>query len=228
MALQLPKLRYEYAAYEPAIDEGTMTLHHTKHFQAYIDNYNAAAANVEKSPLQLLRHIASEENQTSVVIDTTIDAKTKAVIRNHGGGYVNHAIYFDSLCPPSLAQGKPAGDSKLLADIAAQFKSWDEFKAAFTALAMSVFGSGWAFMVRSPATGKLKLVKTANQDIPEFNDSDKERQLDVILALDVWEHAYYIKYNNRRRDYIDAWWTAVDWNVAESYYIQSSRQNTHL
>lgn len=193
MAYELPKLDYAYNALEPHIDARTMEIHHTKHHQAYITNLNAA---VEKTPeLQgkSLVQLLSDLNAVPEAVRT--------VVRNHGGGTYNHNLFWEIMGPN--AGGNPAGT--LAQAIEASFGTFQAFKDEFNKSANGRFGSGWAWLVKK---GKgLAVVSTANQDSP-LSDG-----LTPILGLDVWEHAYYLNYQNRRADYVNAWWNVVNWDA---------------
>ncbi|MDE7405415.1 MAG: superoxide dismutase [Clostridiales bacterium] len=195
--INLP-LPYAYDALEPFIDEQTMHLHHDKHLQTYIDNLNAA---LEKEPRirQLpLKQLISYADRLPQPLQNTI--------RNNAGGVYNHRFYFDQLTNPS--DGKPTG--ALLRDINKTFGTFDKFKSDLKAAALSVFGSGYAWLV---VDGKqLKIVTTANQDVPS--------RYCPILNIDVWEHAYYLKHYNVRADYIDDLFQIINWNVVEERYKQ--------
>lgn len=193
MAFELPTLPYAYDALEPYIDARTMEIHHTKHHQAYITNLNAA---VEKTPeLQgkSLVQLLSDLNAVPEAVRT--------VVRNHGGGTYNHNLFWEIMGPN--AGGNPAG--ALAQAIEASFGTFQAFKDEFNKSANGRFGSGWAWLVKK---GKgLAVVSTANQDSP-LSDG-----LTPILGLDVWEHAYYLNYQNRRADYVNAWWNVVNWDA---------------
>lgn len=192
MAFKLPKLDYAYDALEPNIDALTMEIHHTKHHAAYTNNLNAAlegTPNAGKSIEELLAGIS----------------KLSVAIRNNGGGYYNHNLFWKVIGPNG--GGKPSGD--LLAAIEKNFGSFDAFKEEFAKAAATRFGSGWAWLVKQ-ADGKLVITSTPNQDNPLMDIADVKGT--PILALDVWEHAYYLKYQNRRPDYISAFWNVVNWN----------------
>lgn len=192
MAFELPKLDYAYNALEPNIDALTMEIHHTKHHAAYTNNLNAAlegTPNAGKSIEELLAGIS----------------KLSVAIRNNGGGYYNHNLFWKVIGPNG--GGKPNGD--LLAAIEKNFGSFDAFKEEFAKAAATRFGSGWAWLVKQ-ADGKLVITSTPNQDNPLMDIADVKGT--PILALDVWEHAYYLKYQNRRPDYISAFWNVVNWN----------------
>ncbi len=192
MAFELPKLSYAYEALEPNIDARTMEIHHTKHHQAYINNLNAAltgSADEGKSIEQLMANIS----------------KQPMAVRNNGGGHYNHSLFWEIMGPN--AGGAPTGE---LADAIKQaFGSFDKFKEDFAKAGATRFGSGWAWLVKHD--GKLVVTSTPNQDNPLMDLADVKGM--PILGLDVWEHAYYLNYQNRRPDYISAWWNTVNWNV---------------
>jgi Fe-Mn family superoxide dismutase len=192
MAFELPKLSYAYEALEPNIDARTMEIHHTKHHQAYINNLNAAltgSADEGKSIEQLMANIS----------------KQSMAVRNNGGGHYNHSLFWGIMGPN--AGGTPTGE---LADAINQaFGSFDKFKEDFAKAGATRFGSGWAWLVKHD--GKLVVTSTPNQDNPLMDIADVKGM--PILGLDVWEHAYYLHYQNRRPDYITAWWNTVNWNV---------------
>jgi Fe-Mn family superoxide dismutase len=192
MAFELPKLSYAYEALEPNIDARTMEIHHTKHHQAYINNLNAAltgSADEGKSIEQLMANIS----------------KQPMAVRNNGGGHYNHSLFWEIMGPN--AGGAPTGE---LADAINQaFGSFDKFKEDFAKAGATRFGSGWAWLVKHD--GKLVVTSTPNQDNPLMDLADVKGM--PILGLDVWEHAYYLNYQNRRPDYISAWWNTVNWNV---------------
>jgi Fe-Mn family superoxide dismutase len=192
MSFKLPPLPYAYDALEPHIDARTMEIHHTKHHQAYIDNANAA---LEKHPE--LAHQSAEEllgNLNSVPEDI------RTVIRNHGGGHANHSLFWTVL---KADGGKPTSDVAAAIDKA--FGSFDNFKNQFETAAKSRFGSGWAWL-SVKKDGTLTVTSTPNQDNP------LSEGLTPILGLDVWEHAYYLKYQNKRPDYVAAFWNVVNWD----------------
>jgi Fe-Mn family superoxide dismutase len=191
MAHSLPDLPYDYNALEPHIDEQTMRIHHTKHHQTYVDRLNDAikGTDMESKDLEaLLRDFAS------------VPEDKKTAVKNHGGGHANHSLFWTILGPKG--GGTPAGDVASAIDGA--FGSFDTFQEKFTAAATGVFGSGWAWLVSKG--GKLDLISKPNQDSPLMDGATP------ILGLDVWEHAYYLKYQNRRPEYIGAWWNVVNWD----------------
>jgi Fe-Mn family superoxide dismutase len=197
MAFEVPPLPYDYNALEPTIDDETMHLHHDKHHQAYVTNANKALEGTEwadKSVEEVLQNLSSIP-----------DEKRKAV-RNNAGGHYNHSLFWQWMSPDG--GGEP--DGELGAAIAAAFGSFDDFKGKLKAAGVGQFGSGWAWLVHDGSG--LAVVSTPNQDTPL---SDGKTPL---LGVDVWEHAYYLKYQNKRPDYIDAWWNVVNWaKVAEGF-----------
>ncbi len=195
MSYQLPKLPYPYDALEPYIDKETMEIHHTKHHQAYVDNLNKAL-----TPYPNLQKLSVEELLAK--IDSVPTEAQQAVI-NHGGGHANHSFFWKIMSPK---KAEPGG--KLLDALNKHFASFDKFKEEFTQKALSVFGSGWAFLIFTEE-GKLQLKRHSFQNSPLLHGNFP------ILGLDVWEHAYYLKYQNRRAEYIEAWWNVVNWEEVE-------------
>jgi Fe-Mn family superoxide dismutase len=198
MAYTLPPLPYPYDALEPHFDARTMEIHHTKHHQAYINNVNNALkdqpALAAKSVEDLISNMAA------------VPENIRTAVRNNGGGHANHSLFWQLLTPKS--QGKPSGN--LAAAIDRDLGGFDKFKEAFAAAATTRFGSGWAWLALSG--GKLEVLSTANQDSPLMEGKKP------LLGLDVWEHAYYLHYQNRRPDYIGAFWNVVNWDkVAELF-----------
>ena len=197
---KLMPLPYSYDALEPYIDKETMIIHHTKHHQTYVDNLNKLLAkNPELSSKSL------EELLTN--LDALPKSDKQGIINNAGGVY-NHNFFWTIMAPNQ--DGKPVGE--LATAIDNTFGSFDNFKAKFKESAASRFGSGWAWLV-SDKDGKLSIISTANQDAPI------SLGLTPIIGIDVWEHAYYLKYKNKRADYIDNWWNVVNWNQANKNYI---------
>ena len=197
MAYEVPPLPYDYDALEPHIDEATMRLHHDKHHQAYVDKVNGALEGTEHAdaPIEdVLRNLEA------------IPQDKRTVVRNNGGGHYNHSLFWEWMSPDG--GGEPDGD--LRAAIEDAFGSFDDFKAKMKDAGVNQFGSGWAWLVHDGSG--LAVVSSANQDNPV---SDGRTPL---LGVDVWEHAYYLLYQNRRPDYIDAWWNTVNWpKVAERF-----------
>ena len=197
MAFTLPPLPYPYDALEPHIDEATMKLHHGKHHQAYVDKLNAAIASSEWESKSLDEIMAS--------LDKVPD-KIKAAVRNNGGGHYNHSLFWQWMSP--TGGGEPTG--KLAEAINAKFGSFAKFKEEFEAAGMSRFGSGWVWLIQDGS--ELSITTTPYQDCP-VSEGKK-----VLLGNDLWEHAYYLKYQNRRPEYLAAWWNVVNWNkVAELF-----------
>jgi Fe-Mn family superoxide dismutase len=202
MPYQLPKLPYSYDALEPHIDARTMEIHHTKHHQTYINNVNAA---LEKYPA------LAEKSVEDLIRDlNAVPEEIRTVVRNNGGGHANHSLFWTIMGPK--AGGAPSGE---LADaIKSAFGGFDGFKDQFSKAAAGRFGSGWAWL-SVDGGGKLVLTSTPNQDSP------LSEGLTPILGLDVWEHAYYLHYQNRRPDYIAAWWNVVNWKQVASNYASA-------
>jgi Fe-Mn family superoxide dismutase len=199
MALQVPPLPYDYNALEPHIDEQTMRVHHDKHHQAYVDNANKALEGTQWADLPV------EELLT--IFDTLPDDK-QAAVRNNAGGHANHSFFWEIMGPNS--GGEPSGS---LADaINSAFGSLDELKTAVNDGGVKRFGSGWTWLVHD-GTG-LSVYSTANQDSPITQAHTP------LLGIDVWEHAYYLKYQNRRPDYLQAWWNVVNWDAVQQRFDQ--------
>jgi superoxide dismutase, Fe-Mn family len=191
MAHELPPLPYDFSALEPHLDTQTMQIHHGKHHQAYVTNLNAA---LEKHP-----NLQGRSAEDLVRDLGSVPEDIRTAVRNNGGGHVNHTMFWKMMAPN--AGGAPTG---AVADaIKASFGGFDAFKEQFAKAGVGRFGSGWAWLIDS--NGKLSIESTANQDNP-ISEGKKP-----ILGLDVWEHAYYLKYQNRRPDYINAWWNVVNW-----------------
>ncbi len=211
MAHELPALPYDYAALEPHIDEATMKLHHDKHHQTYVTNLNAA---IEKHP-ELAAHSPEDLLKN---LDTLPD-DVKAPIRNNGGGHVNHTMFWTIMGPNG--GGEPTG--AIGEQIRKDFGSFEEFKKLFNETTAKQFGSGWGWLIYERGTeqgaggGKLKIVTTPNQDNPISQGKFP------ILGNDVWEHAYYLKYNNRRPDYLAAWWNTVNWAEVNKRFEQAKQ-----
>lgn len=192
---QLPPLKYGYGALEPFIDEATMRLHHGRHHQAYIDNLNAAI----KDYPQLHRFSIEELMQKIAEVPKAI----RQTVINNGGGHANHQFFW-KVMSPGMADARPAGD--LAAAINKDFGSFDAFKTKFEETGAKQFGSGWVFLVTNKEANKLEILSLPNQE------SVLSKGFPGLLASDVWEHAYYLKYQNRRPEYLKAWWNTVNWN----------------
>jgi Fe-Mn family superoxide dismutase len=204
MAYELPPLPYAKNALEPHIDAQTMEIHHDKHHAAYVTNVNkaiAGKADLEKKSVEdLIRNLSA------------VPEDIRGAVRNNGGGHANHSFFWKILGPNS--GGAPT--AKLADDIKAAFGSFDAFKEKFEAAGLSRFGSGWAWLVAN--NGKLEVVSTANQDNPIMGKAVCGAEGKPLLGCDVWEHAYYLKYQNRRGDYLKAFWNVVNWaEVAKNY-----------
>ena len=197
----LPKLPYSYGALEPYIETQIMELHHAKHQQAYVDGLNGALAKYpelyEKSLITLLQDL------------TNVPESIRTAVRNHGGGVENHTFFWETMS--SNGGGKPVGKSG--EQIKRFFDSYEQFQAIITTSAKDRFGSGWVWLSLDPKTEHLLITSTANQDTP------LSQGLFPLLGLDVWEHAYYLQYFNRRVDYVTAWWNVVDWEKIEERYV---------
>ena len=194
MSFELPKLSYSYNALEPHIDAQTMEIHYLKHHGGYTNNLNKA---IENTPLA---DLSIEEILKDV-------SKHSAAVRNNGGGFYNHNLFWTVMSPNG--GGKPLG--KIAAAINAKFGSFESFKEKFSAAAATRFGSGWAWLIDKD--GALEIISTPNQDNPLMDVVEVKGY--PLLALDVWEHAYYLKYQNRRPDYIENFWHVVNWNEVE-------------
>ena len=199
MAFTLPPLPYPYDALEPHIDEATMKLHHGKHHQAYVDKLNAAIAASEWESKSI--------DEIMVSLDKVPD-KIKAAVRNNGGGHYNHSLFWQWMSP--TGGGEPSG--KVAEAINAKFGSFAKFKEEFEAAGMSRFGSGWVWLIQDG--GELSIVTTPYQDCP-VSEGKK-----VLLGNDLWEHAYYLKYQNRRPEYLAAWWNVVNLNKVTELFNQ--------
>ncbi|ELM3752705.1 superoxide dismutase [Aeromonas dhakensis] len=200
MSHTLPALAYAYDALEPHIDALTMEIHHSRHHQTYINNLNAALADHPE--------LAALPVEALLARFDSLPVQLQGAVRNHGGGHANHSLFWRVMSPQG--GGEPAGE--LAAAIERDLGGLEAFKQAFTQAALSRFGSGWAWLVVD-RSGKLQVVSSANQDSP-LQDG-----LVPILGLDVWEHAYYLKYQNKRPDYIAAFYKVIDWNEVARRYV---------
>ena len=204
MAFEVPPLPYDYAALEPHIDEQTMRLHHDKHHATYVTNLNNALQSEqslqEQSIEQLLQNIDN------------VPESIRTAVRNNGGGHANHTMFWEIMKPNG--GGQPTGP--IAEAINSSFGSFDAFKEQFVKAATTRFGSGWAWLVANG--GKLEITSTANQDSPLMEGRTP------ILGLDVWEHAYYLKYQNRRPEYITAWWNTINWDAVNERFSKASSQ----
>ena len=197
MAYEVPPLPYDYAALEPHIDEATMKVHHDKHHQAYVDKANDALAGTDydgKPIEEVLKNLDS------------LPSDKQGPVRNNGGGHYNHALFWESMSP----DGGGAPEGALAEAIDSAFGSFDDFKTKVKETGVGQFGSGWAWLVHDGSG--LAIVGTPNQDSPLSKGQTP------LVGVDVWEHAYYLKYQNKRPDYIDAWWNVVNWDEAQKRY----------
>jgi Fe-Mn family superoxide dismutase len=195
MKYELPKLPYAYDALEPYIDAKTMEIHYTKHHQTYVNKLNEA---LDKHP-----EIADKPLNELLANLDAVPEDIRTAVRNHGGGHANHSFFWTIMGPQGAGVGKEP-EGKIADEIVAMFGDAAKFKEEFAEAATGVFGSGWAWLVIG-ADGKLAITSTPNQDSP------LTKHQKPLLGLDVWEHAYYLKYQNKRPDYIDAWWNVVNW-----------------
>lgn len=200
MSHTLPALPYAYDALEPHIDAKTMEIHHSRHHQTYITNLNAALAD--------LPELAALPLEALLARIDSLPAQVQGAVRNHGGGHANHSLFWQVMSP----QGGGEPDGELAAAMERDLGGLEAFKQAFTQAALSRFGSGWAWLVVD-GRGKLQVVSSANQDSPLMEG------LTPILGLDVWEHAYYLKYQNKRPDYIAAFYNVIDWDEVARRYV---------
>jgi Fe-Mn family superoxide dismutase len=202
MAYELAPLPYDYSALEPFIDAETMKLHHDKHHQTYVTNLNAAVANYPALAAKSVDDLIADLN--------AIPEEIRGAVRNHGGGHANHTTFWKLMGPANTdgIGGQPTG--AIAKQITADFGDFEAFKKTFNETTAKQFGSGWGWLVFS--AGKLKVITTANQDSP------LSQGLYPILGNDVWEHAYYLKYQNRRPDYLAAWWNVVNWDEVNARF----------
>jgi Fe-Mn family superoxide dismutase len=209
MAYELPPLPYPTDALEPHIDAKTMEIHHGKHHAAYVTNLNKALESApdlgKKSPEELIANLSA------------VPENIRGAVRNNGGGHVNHSMFWNLL----KANGGAGPSGKLADAIKQAFGDLDQFKAKFEAAGAGRFGSGWAWLVVNG--GKLEIGSTANQDNPLMGKAVAGIEGKPVLGLDVWEHAYYLKYQNRRPDYMKAWWNVVNWDQAAKNFEAASR-----
>jgi Fe-Mn family superoxide dismutase len=205
MKYELPKLPYAYDALEPYIDAKTMEIHYTKHHQTYVNKLNEA---LDKHP-----EIADKPLDELLANLDAVPEDIRTAVRNHGGGHANHSFFWTIMGPQGAGVGKEP-EGKIADEIIAAFGDVAKFKEEFAKAAAGVFGSGWAWLVIG-ADGKLAITSTPNQDSPITKHQKP------LLGLDVWEHAYYLKYQNKRPDYIDAWWNVVNWSAVNEKFSAS-------
>ncbi|GET39882.1 superoxide dismutase [Microseira wollei] len=201
--VELPPLPYAYDALEPHIDARTMQIHHDKHHAAYVTNLNAAIAKYPQLKTQSLKALLKDIN--------TVPKDIRTTVRNNGGGHDNHSMFWSIMKPNG--GGEPTG--AIASAIQQSFGSFDNFKKQFNAAGTKRFGSGWVWLVRTK-DGKLQVTSTANQDSPLIEGNYP------IMGNDVWEHAYYLKYQNRRAEYLDAWWNVLNWDEINKRFAQAS------
>ncbi len=206
-AFTLPELGYEYDALEPVIDAQTMELHHSKHHQSFVDNLNDAAAQ-------------GDDNLTDVTLEEILASASSysTTVRNSAGGHWNHSFFWEIIGPVDQA-GEPSDD--LSAAIDSVYGSMDAFKAAFEEAGAGRFGSGWVWLIVNES-GELEITSTPNQDNPLMDVAEVKGT--PVIGNDVWEHAYYLTYNNRRADYLDAWWDVVNWDEVSARYADALAQ----
>ena len=202
MAFELPKLQYEYSALEPYIDEQTMRIHHTKHHQAYIDKLNGAVKGTDWENKKIEEIVKNLDN---------VPENIRGVVRNHGGGHYNHALFWEMMAPKS--GGEPKG--KIGDEIRNTFGSFADFKEKFKNAGIGQFGSGWAWVVVN--NGKLEITSSPNQDNPLTQGKVP------VLGVDVWEHAYYLKYQNKRPDYLENFFNVINWKKVDELYSKAKK-----
>lgn len=203
MNFELPKLNYDYDALEPYIDARTMEIHHTKHHNTYITKLKNAVDNYPELKDKPLEDVLADLDN--------VPSEIRTAVRNNGGGHYNHTLFWTILGPNQ--GGQPSG--KLLDAIKRAFGSFEEFQQSFKQAALTRFGSGWAWLVVTPENA-LKITSTPNQDVPLDEGTP-------ILGIDVWEHAYYLNYQNRRPDYVDAFWNVVNWDQVAKYFEDTTK-----
>jgi Fe-Mn family superoxide dismutase len=208
MPFEVPPLPYDYNALEPTIDSETMHLHHDKHHAAYVNNLNAA---LEKHP-----ELQSKSAEELISALNSVPDDIRTAVRNNGGGHVNHSMFWKIMKPKG--GGAPSG--KIAEAINKAFGDFESFKTKFNDAGAKQFGSGWAWLVRNQS-GQLQVISTPNQDNPI------SQGLFPILGNDVWEHAYYLKYRNRRPEYLAAWWNVVNWDEVNKRFEQSTKAEAH-
>jgi len=219
MPFELPPLPYAYGALEPHLDARTMEIHHTKHHQTYVDKLNAALEGRDALAVKPIEDVIRDL--------AAVPEAIRSAVRNHGGGHANHSLFWTIMAPSkggpahrSLGEGGGEPGGKLASALAASFGSCAAFKKKFSEAAANRFGSGWAWLVVDQ--GSLVIGSTANQDSPLMGREIAGLAGIPLLGLDVWEHAYYLKYQNRRAEYIDAFWHVVNWQEVERRYVETA------
>lgn len=201
----LPDLGYLFDALEPTIDAATMEVHYTKHHQAYVDNLNKALADFPKQAEESLEQLLSNLE--------AVPDKIRMAVRNHGGGHYNHSLFWKLMTADEKLRSHESENLRIIAEINKAFGDMGKFQEQFGAAAMGRFGSGWAWLCVDKS-GKLEVCSMPNQDNPLMEGKKP------LLGLDVWEHAYYLKYQNRRKDYVEAWWSIVNWSEVEKNFTK--------
>ena len=209
-SFSLPKLNYSYDALQPYIDSTTMRIHYTKHHAAYVNNLNTALKKYPQYAGKSVEEIISNIN--------SLPEDIKTAVRNNGGGHYNHSLFWNFLTPAKNSKM----EGQVITAIEKQFGSVDAFKTEFDKAAASRFGSGWAWLIVD-TSGNLKVISTANQDSPIMDLAEVKGT--PVLCLDVWEHAYYLSYQNRRPDYINSFWNVVNWKEVNKHYLNAIKNN---
>ncbi|CAF1174448.1 unnamed protein product [Rotaria sordida] len=224
--LILPPLPYEYNALEPILSEHLMRLHHDKHHQAYTTKANAALKSMftDETSNNELKDLAKQPIEVILTHLQNLPEKYRLTLRNNGGGYINHKLFFSMLRKPTatVTENKPTGP--LFEAIENSFGSFDKFKDMFTTSSINLFGSGWIWLFIDAQAKQLSINFTVNQDNPIMFDKDHV----VLLGIDLWEHAYYPVYENRRNEYVDNFWRIINWPVVESLYTQGTTKRHDL
>ena len=202
---KLPKLPYSFDALEPHIDAKTMEIHHDKHHQTYIDKLNEAVKGTKFEDMEITEILKN--------IDKIPQDKKQAVI-NHGGGHANHSYFWEIMTPDAK---KKDFKGKIAEEIKKTFGNFENFKEQFTKMALGIFGSGWAWLVIN-SENKLEIISTKNQNSPLIDGKIP------VLGLDIWEHAYYLKYQNKRIEYISAWWSVINWKKVDEFFKQANKK----
>ncbi|CAF3401542.1 unnamed protein product [Rotaria socialis] len=224
--LTLPPLPYEYNALEPVLSEKLMRLHHDKHHQAYTTKTNAAlnAMATDETSDDQSKELAKLPIEVILTQIQRIPEKYQSTLRNNGGGYVNHKLFFSMLRKPTATATENQPTGPLFDAIENSFGSFDRFKEMFTSASVNLFGSGWVWLYINAPTKQLTINATMNQDNPTMFDKDRV----ILLGIDVWEHAYYPVYENRRNEYVDNFWRIINWSFVESLFTQGTARHSDL
>ncbi|CAF1535888.1 unnamed protein product [Rotaria magnacalcarata] len=224
--LILPPLPYEYNALEPVLSEKLMRLHHDKHHQAYTTKTNVAlnAMATDETLDDQSKELAKLPIEVILTQIQRIPEKYQSTLRNNGGGYVNHKLFFTMLRKPTATATENQPTGPLLDAIESSFGSFDKFKEVFTSASVNLFGSGWVWLHTNAQTKQLTINSTMNQDNPTMFDKDRV----ILLGIDVWEHAYYPVYENRRNEYVDNFWRIINWPFVESLFTQETARHSDL